>query len=103
MINLKQRGRSGMQFLGSLQKFSSSVLRDQAEADYAAQPEAPAPLKAGASGWAVNKNARLLLQAGFQPLLQTFFTAETSLLSDDLAIFDDHDLRNTISGSVVRE
>lgn len=42
MINLKQRGRSGMQFLGSLQKFSSSVLRDQAEADYAAQPEAPA-------------------------------------------------------------
>ena len=42
MISFKQRGRAGLQFLGSLQQFSSSVLRDQAEADYAAQPEAPA-------------------------------------------------------------
>ncbi|MCU0759977.1 MAG: class I SAM-dependent methyltransferase [Steroidobacteraceae bacterium] len=42
MITLKQRGRAGLQFLGSLQQFSSSELRDQAEADYAAQPEAPA-------------------------------------------------------------
>ena len=42
MISFKQRGRAGLQFLGSLQQFSSSALRDQAEADYAAQPEAPA-------------------------------------------------------------
>ncbi len=42
MISLQQRGRSGLQLLGSLQKFSSSALRDQAEADFAAQPEAPA-------------------------------------------------------------
>ena len=42
MITLKQRGRSGLQFLGSLQQFSSSVLRDHAEADFAAQPEAEA-------------------------------------------------------------
>ena len=40
MIDLKQRGRSGLQFLGSLQKYSSSVLRDMAETDFAAQPEA---------------------------------------------------------------
>ena len=39
MINLKQRGRAGLQFLGTLQKFSSSALRDQAEADFAGQPE----------------------------------------------------------------
>ena len=39
MINLKQRGRAGLQFLGTLQKFSSSALRDQAEADFAVQPE----------------------------------------------------------------
>jgi hypothetical protein len=68
---------------------------------FTAQPEAPAHLKAGASGWAVNGEVRLLLQAGFQPLLQAFFTAKTSLLSDDLAVFEDHDLRNPISGSVV--
>ncbi len=42
MITLKQRGRAGLQFLGSLQTFSSSTLRDRAEADFAAQPEAPA-------------------------------------------------------------
>ncbi len=42
MITLQQRGRSGLQFLGSLQQFSSSALRDQAEADFAAQPEAGA-------------------------------------------------------------
>jgi SAM-dependent methyltransferase len=42
MISLKQRGRAGLQFLGSLQRYSSSVLRDQAEADFAAQPEAQA-------------------------------------------------------------
>jgi SAM-dependent methyltransferase len=41
MITLKQRGRAGLQFLGSLQTFSSSTLRDIAEQDYAAQPEAP--------------------------------------------------------------
>ena len=40
MISLRQRGRSGLQFLGSLQNYLSSVLRDQAEADFAAQPEA---------------------------------------------------------------
>lgn len=40
MITLKQRGRAGLQFLGSLQHYSSSTLRDQAEADFAAQPEA---------------------------------------------------------------
>ena len=39
MITLDQRGRSGLQFLGSLQQFSSSALRDQAEADFAQQPE----------------------------------------------------------------
>lgn len=43
MITLRQRGRAGLQLLGSLQKFSSSTLRDMAEADFAAQPEA-APL-----------------------------------------------------------
>ena len=42
MISLKQRGRAGLQFLGSLQRYSSSALRDQAEADFAAQPEAQA-------------------------------------------------------------
>jgi SAM-dependent methyltransferase len=42
MIQLEQRGRAGLQLLGSLQAFSSSALRDQAEADFAAQPEAPA-------------------------------------------------------------
>ena len=42
MITLKQRGRAGLQFLGSLQRFSSSALRDQAEADFAAQPESTA-------------------------------------------------------------
>ena len=68
---------------------------------FTTQPEAPAFRRAGASGWAVNGEVRLQLQAGLQPLLQTFFTAEASLLSDDLAIFKDHDLRNPISGSVV--
>jgi SAM-dependent methyltransferase len=42
MINLQQRGRAGLQFLGSLQQWSSSQLRDRAEADFAAQPEAAA-------------------------------------------------------------
>ncbi len=42
MITLKQRGRAGLQFLGSLQQFSSSALRDIAEADFAAQPESAA-------------------------------------------------------------
>lgn len=68
---------------------------------FTAQPVAPAFRRAGASGWAVKGEVRLELQAGFQPLLQTFFTTETSLLSDDLAIFEDHDLRNPVSGSVV--
>jgi SAM-dependent methyltransferase len=39
MIEIEQRGRAGLQFLGSLQHWSSSELRDQAEADFAAQPE----------------------------------------------------------------
>jgi SAM-dependent methyltransferase len=42
MITLQQRGRAGMQLLGSLQKYASSTLRDQAEADFAQQPEAAA-------------------------------------------------------------
>jgi SAM-dependent methyltransferase len=42
MITLDQRGRAGLQFLGSLQHYSSSALRDRAEADFAAAPEAPA-------------------------------------------------------------
>lgn len=42
MITLKQRGRAGLQFLGSLQQFASTQLRDAAEADFAAQPEAAA-------------------------------------------------------------
>lgn len=42
MIPLQQRGRAGLQFLGSLQQFASTALRDQAEADFAVQPEAPA-------------------------------------------------------------
>ena len=50
MISFKQRGRAGLQFLGSLQQFSSSALRDQAEADYAAQPEAPALAEEWKSG-----------------------------------------------------
>ena len=68
---------------------------------FTAQPEAPAFRGAVASGSAVNGEVRLQLQAGLQPLLQTFFTAETSLLSDDLAVFEDHDLRNPISRSIV--
>lgn len=36
MIELNQNGRAGMEFLGSLQKFSSSVLRDEAQRDFAA-------------------------------------------------------------------
>ncbi len=39
MISIEQRGRAGLQFLGSLQQWSGSELRDQAEADFAAQPE----------------------------------------------------------------
>ena len=42
MITLKQRGRAGLQFLGSLQQFASTQLGDEAEADFAAQPEAAA-------------------------------------------------------------
>ena len=42
MITIEQRGRAGLQFLGSLQQWSSSELRDRAEVDFAAQPEAPA-------------------------------------------------------------
>lgn len=49
MINLEQRGRAGLQFLGSLQQWSSSELRDQAEADFAAQAEAPELTKEFAS------------------------------------------------------
>lgn len=42
MITLDQRGRAGLQFLGSLQHFAGSTLRTRAEADFAAQPEAAA-------------------------------------------------------------
>jgi SAM-dependent methyltransferase len=42
MISLKQRGRAGLQFLGSLQHYSGSALRDQAEAEFARQPECAA-------------------------------------------------------------
>jgi SAM-dependent methyltransferase len=40
MIDLQQRGRAALQFLGSLQKYSGTALRDRAEADFVAQPEA---------------------------------------------------------------
>ena len=36
MLTLSQRGRSGMAFLGSLQKFSSGALREKAKADFEA-------------------------------------------------------------------
>ena len=42
MIHLEQRGRAGLQFLGSLQHFSSSAVLERAAADFAAAPEAPA-------------------------------------------------------------
>lgn len=40
MVTLDQRGRAGLQFLGSLQVFSSGRLLDQARQEFAAQPEA---------------------------------------------------------------
>ena len=68
------------------------------------------PVSGSKSGWpwtAIGaedcRTVTMILKAGFQPLLQTFFTAETSLLSDDLTIFEDHDLRNPVSGSIVSE
>ena len=42
MIALKQRGRAGLQLLGSLQYFSSTQLRDKAQQDFACQSEATA-------------------------------------------------------------
>ena len=39
MINYDQRGRAGMQFLGSLQHYASSVLLQAAQSDFDAQPE----------------------------------------------------------------
>ena len=42
MINYDQQGRAGMQFLGSLQHYSSSVLLDAAQSDFDAQPESKA-------------------------------------------------------------
>ena len=42
MIALKQRGRAGLQLLGSLQYFSSTQLRDKAQQDFACQSEAAA-------------------------------------------------------------
>ena len=40
MITMDQRGRAGMQFLGSLQVYSSGALLDEARAEFAAEPEA---------------------------------------------------------------
>ncbi|QLC26413.1 class I SAM-dependent methyltransferase [Parasphingopyxis algicola] len=40
LFGLSQRGRSGLEMLGSIQKFSSTALRDQAKADFDALPEA---------------------------------------------------------------
>jgi ubiquinone/menaquinone biosynthesis C-methylase UbiE len=39
MIDLSQRGRSGLQFLGSLQTYSSSRVRAKAKADFERNPE----------------------------------------------------------------
>ncbi len=39
-MNLDQQGRAGMQFLGSLQVYSSSALQQQASEDFAREPEA---------------------------------------------------------------
>jgi SAM-dependent methyltransferase len=41
-ISFDQRGRAGLQFLGSLQYYSSSRLHDQAAEDFYGAPEAPA-------------------------------------------------------------
>lgn len=43
--DLSQRGRSGVEFLGTLQKFSSGTLRRVARADFAADPEGAALLR----------------------------------------------------------
>jgi SAM-dependent methyltransferase len=40
-IPLDQRGRAGLQFLGSLQVYASGELLDQVRDEFAAQPEAP--------------------------------------------------------------
>ncbi len=42
MLTLSQRGRSGLQFLGSLQPYISSRVRDIARADFEADPEGAA-------------------------------------------------------------
>jgi SAM-dependent methyltransferase len=42
VTGMDQRGRAGLQFLGSLQVFSSGELLDEAREDFAAQPEAAA-------------------------------------------------------------
>jgi SAM-dependent methyltransferase len=42
MITLNQTDRAGLQFLGSLQFFSSSVLRDRARGDFESEPDAAA-------------------------------------------------------------
>lgn len=39
MLNLSQRGRAGLQFLGSLQPYSSRRVRDIARADFTANPD----------------------------------------------------------------
>lgn len=39
MVNFDQRGRAGMQFLGSLQVFSSGPLLERARTEFAEQPE----------------------------------------------------------------
>lgn len=39
MIEYDQQGRAGMQFLGSLQHYSSSALLDEAQSDFDKQPE----------------------------------------------------------------
>ncbi len=42
MVNLSQRGRAGLQFLGSLQHFSSSTLRPMARTDFESDPDGAA-------------------------------------------------------------
>ena len=50
MVNLSQRGRAGLQFLGSLQHFSSGTLRPQARTDFETDPDGAALMARPASG-----------------------------------------------------
>lgn len=49
-VTLSQRGRAGMEFLGSLQSFSSSALRAEARAAFAADPDGARLLREGPPG-----------------------------------------------------